>query len=41
MNMLAFLAGELNNSARFFSSFANVSTANGNNFSGTFLRLYG
>lgn len=38
MKMLAFLAGELSNSAKFFSSFANVSTENCNDVNGTFGR---
>lgn len=36
MKMLAFLAGELSNSAKFFSSFATVSTDNCNKVDGTF-----
>ena len=36
MKMMAFLAGELSNSAKFFSSFANVSTENCNAIDGTF-----
>ncbi len=34
--MLAFLAGELTNSAKYFSTFANVSTDTYQNFRGTF-----
>jgi hypothetical protein len=37
MKMLAFLAGELSNSAKYFSSFGNVSYDNANNISGTFV----
>ena len=36
MKMICFLAGELSNSAKFFSSFANVSVDNANNVKGTF-----
>lgn len=36
MKMLAMLAGELSNSAKFFSSFANVSKENCSNLKGTF-----
>ena len=36
MKMMAFLAGELSNSAKFFSSFGNVSTENCNAIDGTF-----
>jgi hypothetical protein len=36
MKMLAFLAGELTNSAKYFSSFADVSTSNGTSLNGTF-----
>jgi hypothetical protein len=36
MKMVAFLAGELSNSAKFFSSFADVSSGNGDNINGTF-----
>ena len=38
MKMLSFLGGELSNSAKFFSPFANVSTDNANDVSGTFGR---
>lgn len=38
MKMLAFLAGELNNAARYFSSFADVSSSNGKCLDGTFGR---
>ena len=38
MKMLAFLAGELSNSAKYFSSFANVSSDTANNIHGTFGR---
>lgn len=38
MKMLAFLAGELTNSAKYFSSFADVSTTNGTSLNGTFGR---
>lgn len=36
MKMVAFLARELSNSAKFFSSFAYVSSDNGENINGTF-----
>lgn len=36
MKMIAFLGGELNNSAKYFSSFADVSTDNGNKLDGSF-----
>ena len=36
MKMLAMLGGELSNSAKFFSPFANVSTNDCTDFSGTF-----
>lgn len=36
MKMLAFLGGELSNSAKYFSTFADVSTENANNINGTF-----
>ena len=36
--MKSFLAGELSNSAKYFSSFANVSSGNANNINGTFGR---
>jgi hypothetical protein len=36
MKMVAFLSGELSNSATFFSSFADVNYENGNNIKGTF-----
>ncbi len=36
MKMLAFLGGELSNSAKFFSSFANVSSDNFSTLNGTF-----
>lgn len=36
MEMLAFLAGELSNSSKFFSTFANVSSDNGDDVFGTF-----
>ena len=36
MKMLAFLAGELSNSAKYFSTFANVSTDNYKDVSGSF-----
>lgn len=36
MKMLAFLCGEVGNSAKYFSSFANVSNDNANNLKGTF-----
>ena len=36
MKMVAFLAGELSNSAKFFSSFADVNFDNGDNINGTF-----
>ena len=38
MKMLAFLAGELTNSAKYFSSFADVTTSNGKSQTGTFGR---
>jgi len=38
MKMLAFLAGELNNSAKYFSSFADVSSNNQKSLTGTFGR---
>lgn len=36
MKMVAFLSGELSNSAKFFSSFADVTEDNGKNITGTF-----
>ena len=36
MKMLAMLGGELSNSAKFFSSFANVSKENSSDLKGTF-----
>ena len=36
MKMLAFLSGELTNSSKYFSSFADVSNENANNINGTF-----
>ena len=36
MKMIAFLSGELSNAAKYFSSFANVSSDNVNNVKGTF-----
>ena len=36
MKMIAFLSGELSNSATYFSSFANVSNDNANDIKGTF-----
>ena len=38
MKMLAFLAGELSNSAKYFSSFADVSSGNASNIHGKFGR---
>jgi hypothetical protein len=38
MKMVAFLCGELSNAAKYFSSFANVSSDNANNLKGTFGR---
>ena len=36
MKMIAFLGGELSNTATFFSSFATVGTENGSQIDGTF-----
>ena len=36
MKMIAFLCGEISNAAKYFSSFANVSSDNVNNLKGTF-----